>query len=1514
GEDEYIKAGKDAQLANAEADLSYLPMLGKNKPPLMQRIFNFTYKGSKEAEANFLVTKDIKRRAIARELKKFVSGGNAEADLAAMNPGEFLKISRSDPAERKMIGELFNTDDVRIEARKQCVLALVQNPSLAEQILGAKPGSKVAGFGRVTPGVQREVASMMLAELPVGAKISAKVQGLAQGYIQRYLDSNSLGKPGGPAEKLLKASAANVHESQDQAKTLEGFITELKDSVAQWGQDVELQVTKKSYMEVTRELSQKVEAKFKSGGITQEQFNALDSMFKLIEAQEGRFQSFNNVETTHSLLNEELSALRVQYEGSPGVQKLLETFSGRLSQWRDSVPEAARKTTVADAAPFKTMLGEFNTGIKEALSSRTISPEDAAALRSAVNRDLKGAPYILHDSKGTALSGWRPGQFVTYFESLTKVVEMGKGGAPVRGFMRLTTGGGKTLLAFEGLMPIAEADARMHNMEVGFFTVQSNLDAQAQLEWRSLRKVGTKLEFDTYEGLKSKIAEAKNKGAKYVDKVWILGDEMDGAALQPALTLGETTGKITRKNSVYTRVEELNARMEKLLQRDAVELSERVKVQARQAQSVIDGLEVRTPESRAARTATEKLLKAAELLANADSPAARIKAEEAIRGQLSSLNASMSAPGLTAFPEALTRLFSKNQEIQSAVDAARAQATPESLGKVRDLLVEQQKLLGAKDLATSEQAKLLRRSTGELLNTLSRPPQGADLGVLLKEAVEAQANVLHSTARIPDAGKASVQAAAAKITSLLDQGVMVDAAARKAMNQEVADSLARQKNLLPLVGGDAASRLESLRLQASGMRENAEARIETLKRQIAGLDERLAKTTGDKGALQAQKTALQSEIRLAQGEVVLAQRFAGDQFGRAQRLIEKVFELREQSAGKPEPAGGPPKTLDGYAKRVTELGSLLERAADLRTRMAAEANPETAASLNRSLDGVQGQIDLVSGKVSRSLQSEKEFASLRKGTGGAAPEVAKLFEIGQRLTSLTRSLGEAKSGPVPGTLTAELQAVKAETAGVNAGLGRQRQSSRLVGAQSDLVALRQGFTPEQNAALDAYQAGVSKLYEVGRRMAAVDDQVLSAVKAGRPVEPLQKELGALQAEADGAHAALARAREAALPRIGAADLRAVEARFSENSQQILDLVNKGDAQSQAAALRLLEGRKALLDAYAGTENPLYGIYKKMKADAYSIARSPVWDRNETEVAKRAAEKAKTLMAGSVEELGSGLKAVEGLAKSGETEAAVKLRQQAEAILRNQSQKWQELSSAPPGDREATLKRLSEAADMASLHATERERFLKSLRAAAPGLETAFVERLETVFRGAETRGAALKSGVDVQLQSVRMTQDRAIKIYEGRVTDLTRDYSKQMMKEILSDPLMPAGQRDKLFVDALMSYAFPNKQYHVEWSVWPPWKPKLSITPQSSWVREEFMNLVRGYYEDYATVRMDNLTGKTNVIHNGQWFETMDNPGRRFWELEYGTDLTLPYTHKALSTIKDVTSNKNTRMFALSAT
>ena len=551
GSQEYVKAGRDAELANAEADRTCLPMLGKNQPPVMRRIFNFTIKGAAQTEAGFIVTKDIKRRAIARRLKAHVAGGKAGADPAAVSLAEYLSISRSDPQSRPRIGELFNTEDVRNEARKQCVEALVKNQGLAERILAARPGGKVEGFGRTTPAVQREVAAMMLYELPAGARLLPKVRGLAQGLVQRYLDSDGLGRPGGPADTFLRKAAANTHETPAQAEALRALLKEMRDTVAGWERDVELQAAKTGYPELLSRLGRKVEAEFKAGALTRDQFEALAGMFKLIAAQEARFQSCNNVETTHRLLSAELAALRVRYEGHAGLQRLLDGLRAKLSAWRDAVPEAARRTTVADAAPFKCLLRDFNKGIGEALLSRVLSPQEAAFLRETVMRDMAGAPWNLHDSKGAALRGWRPGQFAAYFTALTSVVEMGKGAEPIRNFLRLRTGGGKTLLAFEGLLPIAEADARRRGMKVGFFTLQSNLDAQAQLEWRALRKLGSQLEFDTYEGLKSKIAEAKNRGRKYVDNIWILGDEMDGAALQPALALGETAGRIRRENRLY---------------------------------------------------------------------------------------------------------------------------------------------------------------------------------------------------------------------------------------------------------------------------------------------------------------------------------------------------------------------------------------------------------------------------------------------------------------------------------------------------------------------------------------------------------------------------------------------------------------------------------------------------------------------------------------------------------------------------------------------------------------------------------------------------------------------------------------------------------------------------------------------------------------------------------------------------------------------------------------------------
>ncbi|MBI4422082.1 MAG: hypothetical protein HY554_00040, partial [Elusimicrobia bacterium] len=97
------------------------------------------------------------------------------------------------------------------------------------------------------------------------------------------------------------------------------------------------------------------------------------------------------------------------------------------------------------------------------------------------------------------------------------------------------------------------------------------------------------------------------------------------------------------------------------------------------------------------------------------------------------------------------------------------------------------------------------------------------------------------------------------------------------------------------------------------------------------------------------------------------------------------------------------------------------------------------------------------------------------------------------------------------------------------------------------------------------------------------------------------------------------------------------------------------------------------------------------------------------------------------------------------------------------------------------------------------------------------------------------------------------------------------------------------------------------------WRP---LQPAgSTWVRTELFRLAQGHTDDRAAVRFDNITKKINAVHNGQWFDTMDTPTRRFWELEFGADLTLPYEHKAIVTMNDfVRDNKRVRFVGLSGT
>lgn len=148
-------------------------------------------------------------------------------------------------------------------------------------------------------------------------------------------------------------------------------------------------------------------------------------------------------------------------------------------------------------------------------------------------------------------------------------------------------------------------------------------------------------------------------------------------------------------------------------------------------------------------------------------------------------------------------------------------------------------------------------------------------------------------------------------------------------------------------------------------------------------------------------------------------------------------------------------------------------------------------------------------------------------------------------------------------------------------------------------------------------------------------------------------------------------------------------------------------------------------------------------------------------------------------------------------------------------------------------------------------------------------------------------------------RDKPITMSEGM--GLTRYHAAKMIQALGKDPLRPVNQRDNLLMSYVNSLLFPKGIGNPE--------------KGSSYVRSEILSMVQGFKDDPAGVRMDHRTGRFNVVHNGQWFESMDNASRRWWELEYGADrLTLPYTHNALSTIKDVTTNKRGYFISLSGT
>lgn len=639
GAAQFESAGLIHEVANAEQG-TRLRFVEKPKTPWSQRIFETSIKSDATGDY-WIVTEEIRLDA----MRKGMTG----------TPMDFYRVAKMADGDKYI--NLRVNDDVRNMAHKKFTESLLADPALTERVLEAHNGALVEGFGRVTPKVKMFVSEALHnAELQVGRAMPKQFQARVGAALKPYLDATMKDKP------FAEGFIQTVNKTP-KTETFKTALEAVREQVQAWKQG-----GGSDYMEVVTKLRDNAKALKAEGKITAPEHEVLAKMYDYVEALERHFNHFNNVETVQALAAEGLGALKTEYAGREGPSQVLDGLTSALDSW-------ARKHAKTDAVAGPRADGSFRAMLEGRLqelkaSESAMTPAEFKAMKAAID-DMAASPWILHDSKGNALSSWRPEQFEGLMSTLTAWAEQGRGGDPVRVFQLLKTGGGKTAVSFFALLPLIEADAKVHKMKPIFLTVQSNLEAQARMEYIAYKLVGTRIDFDTYEGFKTKIAEGKTKGQNAMRDYWIMGDEMDGAALQPALTIGEVSGRVTKLNPVFKRAEEIDLSLGARLDRARSAAANKALTEARRAGYAMADLAGVGGE--AVKIEGIRMEAAAEKLSKARGPDSRRQAESDLRRSSrrleNLLDALPSSERSTA--EAVRRSLG---EIKSALDAPATDA------------------------------------------------------------------------------------------------------------------------------------------------------------------------------------------------------------------------------------------------------------------------------------------------------------------------------------------------------------------------------------------------------------------------------------------------------------------------------------------------------------------------------------------------------------------------------------------------------------------------------------------------------------------------------------------------------------------------------------------------------------------------------------------------------------------------------------------------------------------------
>ncbi|MDX6770292.1 MAG: hypothetical protein SF051_12225, partial [Elusimicrobiota bacterium] len=166
----------------------------------------------------------------------------------------------------------------------------------------------------------------------------------------------------------------------------------------------------------------------------------------------------------------------------------------------------------------------------------------------------------------------------------------------------------------------------------------------------------------------------------------------------------------------------------------------------------------------------------------------------------------------------------------------------------------------------------------------------------------------------------------------------------------------------------------------------------------------------------------------------------------------------------------------------------------------------------------------------------------------------------------------------------------------------------------------------------------------------------------------------------------------------------------------------------------------------------------------------------------------------------------------------------------------------------------------------------------PDVAAAALRRLEREYAG----GSLLGNLFSIGKMTYQVFAERPLTVNVRRVGQSRID-SARLLKATLQDPLMAANLRAELFLTILPGLFFPRF-----------WGGRYS------WAYKRFFVMLNGPHHKTNRYRHNGVTNKIEVIHNGNWFENMDDAGRMYEELKHKTDVTLPYREGKLSTVVDI--------------